>query len=69
MEKVVSPAANTEPVGSTEFGEEGQVAVCRAAAQIQDPNLGIVRWAVKIAVARRCDQEFREVGPDPAVGN
>ena len=28
-----------------------------------------LQWATKIAVACRCPQEFREVGPDPAVGN
>ncbi len=27
-----------------------------------------LQWATKIAVACRCPQEFREVGPDPAVG-
>ena len=26
-------------------------------------------WAAKIAVACRCAQEFREIMPDPAVGN
>ena len=28
-----------------------------------------LHWAAKIAVACRCPQEVREVGPDPAVGN
>jgi hypothetical protein len=28
-----------------------------------------LRWAAKIAVACRCVQEFREIMPDPAVGN
>ena len=28
-----------------------------------------LQWAGKIAVARRCAQEFREIMPDPAVGN
>jgi hypothetical protein len=28
-----------------------------------------LQWAAKIAVACRCAQEFREIMPDPAVGN
>jgi hypothetical protein len=28
-----------------------------------------LEWAAKIAVACRCAQEFREIMPDPAVGN
>ena len=28
-----------------------------------------LRWAAKIAVACRCAQQFREIMPDPAVGN
>ena len=28
-----------------------------------------LQWADKIAVACRCAQEFREIMPDPAVGN
>jgi len=28
-----------------------------------------LEWAAKIAAACRCDQEFREIMPDPAVGN
>ena len=28
-----------------------------------------LQWATRIAVACRCPQELREVGPDPAVGN
>jgi hypothetical protein len=28
-----------------------------------------LQWAAKIAVACRCAQQFREIMPDPAVGN
>jgi hypothetical protein len=57
------------PDGTVTDGAESKAYI--AGVTIVDvPSLEeALRWAGKIAVACRCEQEVREFAPDPAVGN